>query len=731
MSGITIGLFAHVDAGKTTFAEQLLYHTRSIRERGRVDHQDAFLDSHEIERARGITVFADQAVLQWRDTVYYLIDTPGHVDFSPEMERAVQVMDYAILIVSAVEGVQGHTETVWQLLRQHRVPTFLFINKMDRTGADADRVLAEIRAQLTEDAAWLGAWSGGGETEVRGDLVLPEALLEQAAERDEAYLDAYLAGERDPAYWLAALRRLVREGRLYPCGSGSALQDEGVAELLEQLHLLARTDYDERLPFGARVYKIRHDASGVRQTYIKVLSGTLRVRDELSYPVGGGPARGRGEPADGKVAQGRDERSERVDGERVHGHGESGERTAIESAQGRGTRSERSAEQMLPARDERSETDGATVLREKATRLLRVNGSRSTPVETAVAGDLCAVVGLSAAVAGQGLGACEGQRAYELVPTLTSRVDYDPSLPIKEVLRVFRILDSEDPSLGVVWEEELQELHIHVMGVIQLEVLQTLAQERFGLAVSFGPPEILYKETIAQPVIGYGHFEPLRHYAEVHLRLEPGERGSGIVFRSECHVHQLSIGHQRLVETHLLERDHHGLLTGMPLTDVQVTLLRGAGHKEHTHGGDFREATFRALRQGLEKAENVLLEPYYDFKVRVELDHLGRVMSDVQRASGRFDPPETTSTHAIVRGTVPVATFMDYSTELAAYTQGKGTLQLVFAGYDRCHNEQEVIERKAYRKDADPLYTSASIFCAKGAGYSVPWDEAEGKMHLL
>ncbi|GBF76093.1 elongation factor G [Paenibacillus sp. 598K] len=699
MSGITIGLFAHVDAGKTTFAEQLLYHTRSIRERGRVDHQDAFLDSHEIERARGITVFADQAVLQWRDTVYYLIDTPGHVDFSPEMERAVQVMDYAILIVSAVEGVQGHTETVWQLLRQHRVPTFFFINKMDRTGADADRVLAEIRAQLTEDAAWLGAWAGGGalemgiasetdkESEARSNAdalpgaragedrrklpILPEALLEQAAERDEAYLEAYLAGERDPAYWLAALRRLVREGRLYPCGSGSALQDEGVAELLEQLHLLARTDYDERLPFGARVYKIRHDASGVRQTYIKVLSGTLRVRDELSYTVGGEMARGH------------------------------------------------------------SETGGATVLREKATRLLRVNGSRSTPVETAVAGDLCAVVGLSAAVAGQGLGACQDRSGYELVPTLTSRVDYDPSLPIKEVLRVFRILDSEDPSLGVVWEEELQELHIHVMGVIQLEVLQTLAQERFGLAVSFGPPEILYKETIAQPVIGYGHFEPLRHYAEVHLRLEPGERGSGIVFRSECHVHELSVGHQRLVETHLLERDHHGLLTGMPLTDVQVTLLRGAGHKEHTHGGDFREATFRALRQGLEKADNILLEPYYDFKVRVELDHLGRVMSDVQRASGRFEPPETTSTHAIVRGTVPVATFMDYSTELAAYTQGKGTLQLVFAGYDRCHNEQEVIERKAYRKDADPLYTSASIFCAKGAGYSVPWDEAEGKMHLL
>ncbi|MFS0724227.1 GTP-binding protein [Paenibacillus sp. 1P07SE] len=651
MSRITIGLFAHVDAGKTTFAEQLLYHTHSIRARGRVDHKDAYLDSHEIERARGITVFADQAAITYKGSGYDLIDTPGHVDFSPEMERAVQVMDAAILIVSAVEGVQGHTETVWQLLHRQRIPTFFFINKIDRTGADPDRVIEEIRAQLTEDAVALTGQYAGGEAGA--------ALIESIAERDEAALEAFLSGETDPAYWRQWLRQMIMGHRLFPCASGSALQDLGVTEFLEQLHELVSANYDPSAPFGGRIYKIRHDDNGVRMTYIKVLSGTLKVRDELCYPQG----------------------EEQVG--------------------------------------------------EKVTRLLRINGSRSQPIDEACAGELVAVVGLSAAGAGQGLGACADRLSYELVPTLTSKVVFDQTLPVKEVLQAFRTLEAEDPSLGVVWEEELQELQIRVMGLIQLEVLQQLVRERFGLAVSFGKPEVLYKETIASSALGYGHFEPLRHYAEVHLRLEPGQRGSGITFHNECHVHDLNPGHQRTIETHLHERDHHGLLTGVPLTDVRVTLLRGAAHNEYTHGGDFREATFRALRQGLEKADNLLLEPYYHFKIRVELDHLGKVMSDIQRAAGSFDPPETTATHAVIRGTVPVATFMDYSTELASYSHGKGTLQLVFAGYDRCHNAPEVIERKAYRKDADPLYSSSSIFLAKGVGYAVPWDEAEAKMHLL
>ncbi|TCM96941.1 small GTP-binding protein [Paenibacillus sp. BK033] len=651
MKQVTIGMFAHVDAGKTTLAEQLLYHTNSIRERGRVDHKDAYLDSHDIERARGITVFADQAVMTYNGATYYLIDTPGHVDFSPEMERAVQVMDYAVLVVSAVEGVQGHTETVWQLLTKHQVPTFFFINKIDRTGADVDRVMEEIRQHLTPDACLITDSFAGG--------IVGEPLAESLAERDERLLDAFLSGEGDQAFWLQALRDMVKNGRLYPCVSGSALQDTGVKEFLEQLHLLTTVDYNGQGPFGGRVYKIRHDKSGTRLTYVKALSGTLKVREELCY--GGG---------DGRIC-------------------------------------------------------------EKATRLLLVSGSKMQAVDQVSAGDLFAVIGLSEADAGQGVGLYSDKLSYDLVPALTSKVIFSEALPVKDVLTAFRLLNAEDPSLNVVWEETLQEIHIHVMGVIQLEVLEQLVKDRFGFDVVFGSPEILYKETISSPVKGYGHFEPLRHYAEVHLLLEPGKRGSGITFKNAAHVHDLSIGNQNLIETHLFEREHHGLLTGSPLTDVQVTLLTGAAHNEHTHGGDFREATFRALRQGLEKAGNLLLEPFYEYKIKVELDHLGKVLSDLQRASGQFDPPQTTQAHAVVTGRVPVATFMDYSTELAAFTHGRGSIQLVFAGYDRCHNEQEVIERKGYRKDADPLYTSSSIFCAKGAGYAVPWDEAEAKMHLL
>lgn len=651
MKQVTIGMFAHVDAGKTTLAEQLLYHTNSIRDRGRVDHKDAYLDSHDIERARGITVFADQAVMTYKGDTYYLIDTPGHVDFSPEMERAIQVMDYAILVVSAVEGVQGHTETVWQQLRKSRVPTFFFINKIDRTGADVNRVLEEIQLHLTPDASLITESFAGG--------VVGEPLMESLAERDEQLLDCFLSGEGDQAFWLHALQEMVRSSRLFPCVSGSALQDAGVKEFLEQLHLLTTVDYNGQAPFGGRVYKIRHDSNGTRLTYMKALSGTLKVREELCYGSG--------------------------DEQRC----------------------------------------------EKATRLLIVSGSKMQAVDQVSAGDLFAVIGLTEAETGQGAGLHSDKLSYDLVPALTSKVIFPESIPVKDVLKAFRILNAEDPSLHVIWEESLQEIQIHVMGVIQLEVLQQLVKDRFGFEVVFGSPEILYKETIASPVRGYGHFEPLRHYAEVHLLLEPGERGSGITFTNAAHVHDLSVGNQNLIETHLFEREHHGLLTGSPLTDVRITLLTGAGHNEHTHGGDFREATFRALRQGLEKADNVLLEPFYEYKIKVELDHLGKVLSDLQRASGQFDPPQTTASHAIITGKVPVATFMDYSTDLAAFTHGRGSIQLVFAGYDRCHNEQEVIARKGYRKDADPLYTSSSIFCAKGAGYTVPWEEAEAKMHLL
>ncbi|MRN55359.1 GTP-binding protein [Paenibacillus monticola] len=650
MDNKTIGMFAHVDAGKTTFAEQLLYHTHSIRERGRVDHKDAHLDSHDIERARGITVFADQAVMSYKGATYYLIDTPGHVDFSPEMERAVQVLDYAVLIISAVEGVQGHTETVWQLLHKLKVPTFFFINKTDRVGADVDRVFEEIRTQLTEDVCSITGCLGSGEVE--------EALVESMAERDEQLLEKYMAGTEDQTFWLQTLQAKFRGHQFFPCASGSALQDIGVTEFLDQLHLLTTVDYDEQAPFGGRIYKIRHDSNGVRLTFIKALNGTLKVRDELSY------------------------------------------------------------------------ASGDATISEKITRMYIYNGSKSHTVDQVSAGDLFAVTGLSAAEAGQGLGSLSDKLIYEMVPTLKSKIIYAVTYNVKDVLKAFQVLNAEDPSLNVIWEEAVQEIHIHVMGLIQLEVLEQLVKERFQLDVSFGSPEILYKETIGSTVHGYGHFEPLKHYAEVHLRLEPGERNSGITFVNACHANDLSVGNQNLVETHLYEQDHHGVLAGMPLTDMRITLLTGAAHNEHTHGGDFREATLRALRQGLEKAENMLLEPFYHYKIKVVLDYIGRVLSDIQQAAGQFDPPQITASYAIISGKAPVASFMNYSTELTSFTHGKGTIHLAFGGYDRCHNEQEVIDRKGYRKDADPQYSSSSIFCAKGHGYTVAWDEAEAKMHL-
>jgi len=642
----TIGILAHVDAGKTTFSEQLLFHTKSIKKRGRVDHQNAFLDSHDIERQRGITVFADQAMFEYGGSVYYLIDTPGHVDFSPEMERAIQVMDAAIIIISAVEGVEGHTETVWNLLKKHRIPVFFFINKMDRTGADASRVLNEIRSSLTEDVYEI--------SEALSNGAMSEELIEFIAERDEELLEHYMEKGYEPGIWLKTMQKLIKAAKVFPCSNGSALQDIGVESFLAKLDLLTMTDFPADEPFSGRVYKIRYEENGTRVTYIKALSGVLNVRDELAY--GGGQ-------------------------------------------------------------------------REKITQIRRYNGKQFEQVSQVHGGELFAATGLTEATAGDGVGALKEKAVYEMVPTLRSKVVFEAGVNAKEVLRYFRMLEAEDPSLNVVWEERLQEIHLHVMGKIQLEVLEQVIRERFSLKVVFEKPEILYKETIQSEVIGYGHFEPLRHYAEVHLKIEPGDRNSGISFESECHTDHLPIGLQNLVGQHIFEREHHGLLTGSPLTDVKVTLLTGRAHNQHTHGGDFREAAFRALRQGLEKASNTLLEPFYRFKIKVELDQMGRVLSDIQNAYGLFDPPITDGDHSILTGMAPVATFMDYSATLASFTKGKGRMSLNFAGYHRCHNEQEIIQKIGYDKNADPEYTSSSVFCAKGQSFTVKWDEAENMMH--
>lgn len=647
----TIGILAHVDAGKTTFSEQLLFNTNSIRQRGRVDHQNAFLDSHEIEKRRGITIFADQAEISFNGSIYYLIDTPGHVDFSPEMERAIQVMDYAILIVSAIDGVEGHTETVWQLLQKHKVPTFFFINKTDRENADPQRVLEEIRSTLNSDAIDV--------TDTFQDGVMSDELVEFIAERDEVLLERYMDSGYVADAWINTLKQLVNSRQLMIGCHGSALKDEGLMEFFELIDQLTETHYENNSDFAAQVYKIRHEASGQRITYLKILSGRLHVRDEIGY-----------------------------------------------EASGRN-------------------------MREKTTQLRRYTGEKFTAVDAAGAGELIAVTGLSEAVIGNGLGAASSASSFLATPALQSKVEFPSTIHPKEMLKVFQFLDAEDPSLRVAWDEHFQEIHILVMGVIQLEVLGQIVEERFGFTVSFEPPKILYKETIVQPVMGYGHFEPLRHYAEVHLKIEPAPRGSGITLANECHADDLSTGNQNLILHHLQEREHHGILTGSSLTDVQITLMTGRGHNQHTSGGDFREAAYRALRQGLEKAENRLLEPMYRFKIKVDTDHMGKVLSDIQQAHGTFDAPVMADGKTVIEGSVPVASFMHYATEFAAFTHGKGMLSLLSDGYNFCHNEDDIIEEIGYNKEADPEYTSTSIFCAKGQGYKVPWQEAENAMHCL
>lgn len=642
----TIGVLAHVDAGKTTFCEQLLYHTKQIRQPGRVDHKDAFMDNHSIEKQRGITIFADQATFSFNDSTYTIMDTPGHVDFSPEMERAIQVMDYAVLIISAVDGIQGHTETVWRLLREHRVPTFFFLNKTDREEVDVKRVICDMRAQLSEHICDIRDFTANQ---------MDEELVEWVAERDEELLDTYLGSGYEPVKWITNMKQMTSACEIFPCGAGSALKDTGISEFLDQLDLLTETNYDDQGDFAAHVYKIRHDEQGHRLTYMKAVSGILQVRDELN----------------------------------VHGE------------------------------------------LEKITQIQAINGNELININKVHAGELVAVLGLKDCEAGEVIGKDGDKHRFELIPTLKARVLHDQSIHVKEVLRSFRKLDAEEPSLQIQWDEHFQAIYVHVMGVIQLEVLEEVVEERFGFKVSFGKPQILYKETIAERVIGYGHFEPLRHYAEVHLQIEPAERDSGIVFDNACHANDLTIGYQNLVQQHVLERDHHGILTGSPLTDVHVTLLTGRGHQEHTSGGDFREATYRALRQGLEKVKNILLEPYYDFKVKVNQDQIGRVLADIQQACGTFEAPETLDTQVIVTGRVPVATFMDYPTTFASFTHGKGVLTLNFSGYGRCHNQEEIIEQISYDKNADPEYSSSSIFCAKGKGFTVPWDEVEEQMHCL
>ena len=644
----TFGIFAHVDAGKTTFSEQILYYTKSIRKKGRVDYKEAFLDSQKVEKERGITVFSDVGTFSYDGDTYYLIDTPGHIDFSPEMERTLSILDYAILVVSAVEGIQGHTETLWNLLKNRKIPTFIFINKIDRVGADVNKVYQQLKRRFSEDICLLSNNSL---------MNLSDEEIEFIAGKDEELLNLYFEDNYNNQLWINKLKFLVKERQIFVASSGSALLDQGVREFLDIFNKLTMTNYELADIFTGKVFKIRYDEKGTRITYIKALSGLLKVKDELVYNHNG------------------------------------------------------------------------EEIREKVNEIRAYNGVKYEIKDVASAGDVFAVTGISNMKAGMGIGIEDSTE--EMIPTLTAKVLYDSTVNIKEVLKYLKILESEEKTLNVQYDEILKEMHINVMGKIQLEVLKEIIQERFNLNVEFDKPEILYKETIGNEVNGYGHFEPLRHYAEVHLKLFPGERGEGIVFENRCHNDYLTPGQQNLIKTHIFEKKHRGILTGSEIDDIKVILITGCAHIKHTEGGDFREATKRALRQGLDSAENILLEPYYNFKIEVDNQLLGRVLSDVQKMNGTFNEQQSVGDRVIITGRGPVATFMDYSLEFQALSKGKGGLSLMYGGYDVCHNAEEVIERIGYNKDADPEYTSSSIFCAKGVGYSVKGDEVVNYMHCL
>ena len=638
MRKLVVGILAHVDAGKTTLSEALLYRGGALRKLGRVDHGDAFLDTDEMERERGITIFSKQAVFTAGDTEVTLLDTPGHVDFAAEAERTCRVLDCAVLVISGTDGVQGHTRTLWDLLRRYHVPVFLFVNKMDLAGADRGAVLSQLKRRLDGGCA---------------DLASPD-LSEEAAMCDEDLLERYLEGQ---AVTDGDLRDLIARRRLFPCLFGSALKLEGVDELLEALDALApRPVYPA--DFGARVFKIARDAQGARLTYLKVTGGALRVKDAVTYRA------------------------------------------------------------------------GAESVTEKADQLRIYSGEKYATVSEVPAGGICAVTGLTRTRPGEGLGIESAGEAPALEPILTCRVLLPDGLDPHTALDKLSQLEEEDPTLHLLWNEALGEIHLQLMGEVQLEVLRELIRERFGFAVAFGPGSIVYKETIAAPVIGIGHYEPLRHYAEVHLLLEPAPRGSGIQLESLCSEDVLDRSWQRLILTHLEEKTHLGVLTGSPLTDVKISLLAGRAHLKHTEGGDFRQATYRAVRQGLKKAESLLLEPSYRYTLEVPAESVGRAMSDLQRLTGSVPAPETKDGTAVFTGRAPAAVLRDYGSEVTSYTQGKGRLTCLPDGYDLCHNSEEVIAASGYDSDCDLENPADSVFCSHGAGVVIPWQEVDARAHV-
>ena len=639
MKNIVMGILAHVDAGKTTLSESMLYLSGTVRKLGRVDHKDAFLDTYALERDRGITIFSKQAVFSLGNKKVNLLDTPGHVDFSAEMERTLQVLDYAVLVISGADGVQGHTETLWKLLKLYDIPTFIFINKMDQQGTDQAALLSELKERLDE-----GCIAFGKEESTE--------TLEELAMTDEKVLDYFMEHE---SIRKEEICRLIQERRVFPCYFGSALKLEGVQELLYgfERYMEPYTGTEE---FGAKVFKISRDDKGERLTFLKVTGGKLVVKMPVNL----------------------------VDKE------------------------------------------------EKVNQIRIYSGAKYETVNEVEAGGVCAVTGLVSSYIRQGFGVEKGTAAPFLEPVLTYQMILPDGADTTKVLRELKQLEEEEPLLNIVWNPALEEIHVQLMGEVQTEILKTMIAERFHLDVEFGTGKIVYKETIKNSVVGVGHYEPLRHYAEVHLKMEPLETGSGLVFDADCSEDVLDRNWQRLILTHLQEREHPGVLTGSPITDMKITIVAGRAHLKHTEGGDFRQATYRAVRQGLKSAESILLEPWYSFVLEVPSDQVGRAMSDIGQMNGSFEGPEAEDKQGMVRltGTAPASEMRDYQREVWAYTKGRGRITFTLKGYEPCHNAEEVIEQIGYDSERDIDNPTGSVFCAHGAGFLVKWDEVPEYMHI-
>lgn len=660
MKKLVIGILAHVDAGKTTLSEELLYLCGEIRKIGRVDHGDAFLDTYELEKERGITIFSKQALLKTENMEVTLLDTPGHVDFSAEMERTLQVLDYAILVINGMDGVQSHTMTLWRLLERYQIPTFLFVNKMDQQGTDHDALLNDLKQHLHENCVDFGRTQ---DTDYGMYELTPEQLENIAVcEEDilETYLETGIIEDRDIA-------RLIIQRKIFPCYFGSALKEKGVKDFWNGVQKYT-AEPKRPTEFGAKVFKIARDEQGNRLTYMKITGGSLKVKTLLSSNSNG---------------------------------------------------------QSLPGRKAEE-----AAWEEKADQIRLYSGAKYELTSEAEAGTVCAVTGLTRTYPGEGLGIEQESELPILEPVLNYQIILPDDCDPHQMLQKLRQLEEEEPQLHILWDSQFSEIHAQLMGEVQIEILKKLIWDRFHVAVEFGAGSIVYKETVAEPVEGVGHFEPLRHYAEVHLLIEPGEPGSGCQFFTACSEDVLARNWQRLILTHLEEKEHIGVLTGSPLTDVQITILTGRAHAKHTEGGDFRQATYRAVRQGLRKARNILLEPYYEFRLEVPAEMIGRAMADVQKMQGTFDAPEVEGETAILKGTAAVAQMRDYQKEVVSYTHGTGKLFCSLKGYAPCKNQDEVVQNIGYDPEADLENPTGSVFCAHGAGFVVPWDQVEAYMHL-